>query len=185
MASNYRAADEFGGAEINDVLKLIDICPTLAKADTSRIGMFGWSRGGMMTYLAMARTTKLRTAVVGNGPTDLRTTLIERPGLEETVFSQCIPDYWANKEEALSQRSVVDWPEQLCPNTSLLILCGTQDRQVDHAQAERIDCKLTSMKHPHELKSFDTDHFFSDHKEQLHAESIAWFQRELKATKDR
>lgn len=179
LASNYRAADEFGGAEINDVLKLIDICPSIAKVDTARIGMFGWSRGGMMTYLALARTTRLRTAVVGNGPTDLRATLIERPGLEESVFSQCIPDYWATKDAALSQRSVVDWPERLCPSTSLLILCGTLDRRVDHAQAEALASKLDSTGHRYELKSYETDHFFSDHKAELHQALIAWFRKEL------
>ena len=29
--------------------------------------MFGWSRGGMMTYLALTKTNRIKAAVVGSG----------------------------------------------------------------------------------------------------------------------
>ena len=180
LASNYRDNDEFGGAEINDVLKLIDVAATLTKADTSRIGMFGWSRGGMMSYLAMAKTDRLKTVVVGNGPTDLLRTLEERPILEENVFSQCIPNYWTGKSEALKERSVIHWAHKLCPNTSLLILAGTQDKRVSHIQAERLSQKLKTLNLEHELKLFETNHFFSNKKDILHQELIQWFNATMK-----
>jgi acetyl esterase/lipase len=56
VASQYRGCcggkgrDEFGGADLNDVLNLFPLIDSLPFADASRIGMFGWSRGGMMTY---------------------------------------------------------------------------------------------------------------------------------------
>jgi cephalosporin-C deacetylase-like acetyl esterase len=55
VASQYRGndggegAEEFGGKDINDVLNLIPLLNNIDKADTSRIGMWGTSRGGMMT----------------------------------------------------------------------------------------------------------------------------------------
>lgn len=71
IASNYRENDEFGGAEINDVLNLTETVKEIDKADSNCIGMFGWSRGGMMTYLALQKSDKIKTAIIGNGPTDL------------------------------------------------------------------------------------------------------------------
>jgi dipeptidyl aminopeptidase/acylaminoacyl peptidase len=56
VASQYRGTaggegrDEFGGAEVNDVLTLITLLESYPQADASRIGMYGWSRGGLMTY---------------------------------------------------------------------------------------------------------------------------------------
>lgn len=180
LASNYRDNDEFGGAEINDVLRLIEIAATQPKANNARVGMFGWSRGGMMCYLAMAKTDRLKTVVVGNGPTDLFSTLEERPILEEKVFSQCIPNYWENKTTALKERSVIHWVDKLNPSTSLLILAGTRDKRVSNDQAIRLSEKLKATKVKHELKMFETDHFFSDKKELLNQELINWFRQELK-----
>jgi len=59
IATQYRGnggsegQEEYGGAEINDVLNLIKVLEDIPNADTSKIGMFGGSRGGMMTYIAL------------------------------------------------------------------------------------------------------------------------------------
>src|SRR5687768_5025809 len=50
VASQYRGADgsegkdEFGGADVNDVLNLIPLLENEPRCDASRIGMMGWSR---------------------------------------------------------------------------------------------------------------------------------------------
>lgn len=180
LASNYRSADEFGGRDVNDVLTLIDISNSIAKVDTSNIGMLGWSRGGMMAYLCMSKTDRLKTVVVGNGPTDLEATLKERPGLEEKVFSQCIPNYELNKPLELWNRSVINWPEKLNKNTSLLILAGTEDQRVNFQQSESLAEALDELELEYVLKNFPTDHFFSDMKEELHDELLTWFNEKLK-----
>ena len=62
IASDYRGGkmnegkDEFGGKDINDVLILPEALAEIEGADTTKIGMYGWSRGGMMTYLAVSYT---------------------------------------------------------------------------------------------------------------------------------
>ncbi len=40
------------------------------RTDTSRIGLFGTSRGGLMTYLALTHTTRIKAAVVHSGISD-------------------------------------------------------------------------------------------------------------------
>jgi dipeptidyl aminopeptidase/acylaminoacyl peptidase len=33
--------------------------------------MFGWSRGGLMTYITLTKTERINAAVIGGGVTDL------------------------------------------------------------------------------------------------------------------
>src|SRR5688500_10771616 len=68
VGSQYRGnmggegKEEFGGSDVNDVLNLIPLLANFQQADTSRIGMYGWSRGGMMTYLALTKTKRIKAA---------------------------------------------------------------------------------------------------------------------------
>ena len=77
VASQYRGnaggegKEEFGGKDVNDVLNLLPLLKSLPQADATRVGMYGWSRGGMMTYLALAKTDQIAAAIVGGGLTDL------------------------------------------------------------------------------------------------------------------
>ena len=58
-ATQYRGStgsegkDELGGGDVNDVLNLILALRSFPKADTSRIGLFGWSRGAINTYVGI------------------------------------------------------------------------------------------------------------------------------------
>ena len=180
IASNYREKDEFGGSDINDVLYLTETVNEIEFADAQNIGMFGWSRGGMMTYLALAKSRKIKTAVISNGPTDLIGLLKDRPEMESEVYRQCIPGYDANKEFELKKRSVVFWPEKLDKQSSLLILCGTNDDKVNPHHAEEIARKLTQIRYDFEIRRFDTDHTFSDKMNEMNATIAAWFIRKLK-----
>lgn len=180
IGSNYREKDEFGGEEINDVLYLTETIKELEKADTSRIGMLGWSRGGMMTYLALQKSNKIKTAIVGNGASDLFDSAKFRPKMETNVFAECIPDYWENRTSELKKRSAIYWVDELNKNSSLLILCGTNDKRVNPKQADRIAKKLSEINYDFELKKYETDHFFSRYREELNNLIINWFDMRLK-----
>ncbi|MBB4808162.1 dipeptidyl aminopeptidase/acylaminoacyl peptidase [Chryseobacterium defluvii] len=179
IGSNYREKDEFGGAEVNDVLYLTETVKEMENADPNRIGMFGWSRGGMMTYLALQNTDKIKTAVIGNGASDLFSTITERPEMEK-VFEECIPGYSEKKTSELQKRSAIYWPEKLNKQSSLLILCGTKDQHVSYLQSEKMADRLRQIGYNFELKKFETDHFFSDKKEELDQTVIEWFDQKLK-----
>lgn len=180
IGSNYREKDEFGGAEINDVLNLTETLKEIEKADTNSIGMFGWSRGGMMTYLTLQKSDKIKTAIIGNGATNLFATAKFRPKMETNVFAECIPDYWNNKETELKKRSAVYWADELDKNSSLLILCGANDKRVNPEQAYHIADKLKEIEYDYELRKFETDHYFSEYKTELTEMVIEWFDKRLK-----
>ena len=66
FATQYRGVDggtgkeEFGGVDLNDVLKLIDFCEEFAFVDMEQIYMMGISRGGMMTYMAVREDSRIK-----------------------------------------------------------------------------------------------------------------------------
>lgn len=179
IASCYRENDEFGGKDINDVLILTETVKYLEKADSARIGMFGWSRGGMMTYLALKNSDLITTAVVGNGPSDLSKSIEDRPEMETRVYAKLIPDYHLNKEEELKKRSVIYWADELSKSSSLLILSGTEDKRVNPNQADEIARKLEEINYDFKIRKFKTDHFLSNKKEELDKLLIQWFKERL------
>ena len=83
-----------------------------------------------MTYLALKESDKIKTAIVGNGPTDLFGLIVDRPVIETNVIAQCVPNYDNNKKIELEKRSVIYWADKLNKDSSLLILCGTKDKRV-------------------------------------------------------
>lgn len=180
IGSNYREKDEFGGAELNDVLNLTETIKEIKKADSDCIGMFGWSRGGMMTYLSLKKSDKIKTAIIGNGPTDLFGLISDRPIMETKVIAECVPNYMDNKQSELEKRSVVYWADKLNKDSSLLILCGIKDKRVNPNQADKIAKKLSELNYNYKLRKFDTDHGFSNKKTELNDLVINWFNKELK-----
>jgi peptidoglycan/xylan/chitin deacetylase (PgdA/CDA1 family) len=185
LASNYRTQDEYGGEELNDVLNLIQVADQLENADTSKIGMFGWSRGGMMTYLSLKGSNRIKTAVIGNGASDLFSAIEMRPELERHVLSECIPNYWKNKETELKKRSAIFWADSLNKKSSSLLLCGNLDAQVDYQQSVNMAAKLDAINYTCELKVYETNHGFHGKRKELNAELINWFNAHLKATQKR
>lgn len=160
VASQYRGAagsegrDEFGGADVDDVLNLIPLLENVPSADTSRIGMLGGSRGGMMTYLALTRTNRIRAAVILSGASDLAETAHARPEMVQ-LFRQLIPNFDRNPEEAMKERSAVDWVNKLPANVPLLIIHGTADLRVSPSQAFDMARALYKAKRPFRFVMFE------------------------------
>lgn len=183
LASQYRGVaggegkEEFGGAEIADVLNLLPLIDALPKADPTRIGMYGWSRGGMMTYLALARTDRIAAAVVGAGPADLSDLIQRRPEME-TVLAELVPGYAEKKNEALTSRSAALWPEKLHKKTPILLLHGSADWRVHPQQALRMAESLYKVNHPFRFVFFEGgDHGLSEHRTEVDRLAKDWLDR--------
>jgi dipeptidyl aminopeptidase/acylaminoacyl peptidase len=165
IASQYRGVaggegmEEFGGADVDDVLNLIPILDSIPRADASRIGMWGASRGGLMTYLALARTDRIRAAVVSAGISDSYDTVKRRPGMETGVYAELVPDWKAKRDSALTARSPVRWVDQLPKETVLLLIHGSADWRVHPSQTLNMADSLLEYEHPYRLVIFEgADH---------------------------
>src|SRR5262245_24917677 len=190
VASQYRGNDggdgreEFGGADVNDVLNLVPLLQSWLQADASRIGMYGWSRGGMMTYLALTRTTNIAAAVIGAGPTDQLHWPDKRPDMETNVFAELIPGYSTNREATLRVRSALYWPEKLHKQTPILLLHGSADWRVDPTESLRMATALFELKHPFRLILFEGgDHGLMEHRDEVDRLTKDWLDRYVRDRK--
>lgn len=153
FASNYRGndggegRDEFGGAEVSDVLALLEIARARPEFDGKNAFLLGHSRGGMMTCLALKHGAKVRAAVSIAGIADLAAAARERPEVEKSVLSQLIND--ESREEALRARSAAEWPEKI--SAPLLLLHGDADDKVDVSHSQKLAAALAQTGKPHRL----------------------------------
>ena len=149
LASNYRGNDggegqeEFGGAEVNDILRLLELGKTLPQWDGQHVYMVGWSRGGMMTLLALKAGADVLAAVTIAGVTDCVAALEYRPEMRQ-VYDRFIPYQGEDAlMEKLRERSAVYWPEAI--KVPLMIFHGDADDRVHVSQAQRLVEKLEAL----------------------------------------
>jgi len=160
VGSQYRGnggsegKEEFGGSDVNDILNLIPFLSETDKADTSRIGMFGWSRGGMMTYLTLTKTDKIKAAIIGSGMADAFIQTKKRPEMD-SVFAELAPGYFQNRDSVLKSRSAVYWADKICKTTPLLLLTGSADWRVSPEEQLEMVSKLYEIKHPLRFEFFE------------------------------
>lgn len=184
IASHYRGnlgsdgADEFCGDDLHDVLNLIPCLEHIPAADPARIGMWGWSRGGLMTYRALAHTNRITAAIIVAGIADAFDYVQRRPDIEQDVFAPAIPHYNEQREAALTLRSPIRWPERLCPHTPLLLLHGSADWRIHPTQTLRMATTLLAHQHPFRLVIFEGgDHALSEHQADYLTLARSWLDR--------
>jgi dipeptidyl aminopeptidase/acylaminoacyl peptidase len=144
--------DEFGGADLEDVLSLLSIAKCYPFTDSQNSFMIGESRGGMMTYLALKDGANVQAAVSLYGLSDMFLTAKNRPEMVTEVFNELIPDINNNREQAYNDRSACLWADKI--NTPLLILHGDVDQRVSHAHSIKLSDELKKYNKTHKLKIY-------------------------------
>jgi len=185
LASQYRGNDggegreEYGGAEVRDVLTLLPLAQSLGYVDMHNIFMLGWSRGGMMTYLALKHNMPVNAVAVGGGLTDLVSEGKRRPALAN-VWRELSPGFEKRGEALLRERSAVYWAEQI--NVPVLILHGGADwRAEPMSQAQAFAKRLQELGKTYELIIYpDDDHGLSLNRADSDRKIVEWFRRYMK-----
>ena len=180
LASQYRGNDgacgqeEFGGKDINDVLNLIPLAKSLPFIDPTKIVMLGFSRGGMMTYLAIKHGAEIGAAAVVGGVTDLEQMYNDREESMKNVIRELVG---MDKAE-WQKRSAIYWPEKI--DVPILILHGENDWRVKVSQAKKLSEKLKEAGKVHELVIFpEGDHGLNSHRAERNQKIFNWFERYL------
>lgn len=189
VASQYRGngggdgKEEFGGRDVNDVLNLLPLLDAMPGVDRERIGMIGWSRGGMMTYLALARTDRIRAAAIGGGLSDAAAMVRARPDME-SVFRELVPNFENDREAQLAARSAVRFAGKLPATTPILLLHGTSDWRVDPHQALAMATALLEAKRPYRLILFEGgDHGLGEFRDDVDRALREWVDRYVRDRK--
>lgn len=190
IASQYRGGpgsegnDEFGGGDVNDVLNLIPLLEKEPRCDATRLGMIGFSRGGMMTYLALTRTDRIAAAIVDSGIADLVAMKDERAEMV-ALFLELIPDYDEKVDAPLVERSAVRFAEKLHKKTPILLLHGTADWRTPAAtHALGMASALLAAKHPFRLVLYEGgSHILPEHREDANRTMREWLDRYVRDRK--
>jgi dipeptidyl aminopeptidase/acylaminoacyl peptidase len=156
LASQYRGStgseghDEEGGADVHDVLALVEIAQRMPEADAGNIFLYGYSRGAIMVYETLETDAPIRGAVINSGVSDFRD-LSNRPDAKEfeDLMRAAIPNYNSEKAGGFYSRSAVRWPEKI--HAPVLILHGTGDWRVRPAQALHMALALQEANRPYDL----------------------------------
>lgn len=190
VASQYRGShddekdpadkDEFGGRDVGDVLRLLELAKRIPNADPENLFMLGASRGAMMSYMAARRTDDIKAMAIIAGVSDLRRDLVRDPRMEP-VYVARIPGWPGTKEAALAERSVMAWANQLPRHMPVLLLHGGADERVHVSQATELHEELDRLRHPNKLVVYPGDnHGLHGNRARAVAEIVAWFRAAMR-----
>lgn len=165
--------DEFGGKDLNDILKLIDIAKDLDFVDEKNINILGYSRGGTNAYQISKLTDNINSVAVVGAPTDKFESIKFRESMYHNVYKPLFGDTIKNREEYI-KRSPVFWHEKI--NEPLLILHGSDDNRVALEEVQQlIDSLKLSNKKDFKFKIFDGGNHILSNVSKRDSLIINWF----------
>jgi len=164
LASQYRGIlggtgqEQFGGDDINDVLRLIDISENLHFAQQGGVYMLGVSRGGKMTYIASRMDDRIRAAAVWAAISNSFESFYEREDAMQMVYVELVGGTPEELPEEFERRSAVMWADEII--VPLLIGHGGEaDWRVPTHHAINMAEALENYGKQHRLIVFpDADH---------------------------
>lgn len=167
VASEYRGGfdsegkDEWGGSDLDDVVKIKEIADKLPICKSGKAIVAGHSRGGMMSYLLASKEPWVKGVISIGGTTDLVMSAEERPEMQE-IFEEC----FGGSEEEKKKRSATYFYEKIPKELPMLIIQGFTDERVSVEQVRKLNQLLKESDHnveyhellgaghtPHSIKS--------------------------------
>lgn len=146
VASQYRGAgdsegiDQFGGDDLNDVVKLIDLCQNqFTFIDMNDFCVAGISRGGMMTYMSARYDSRIKRIISVSGVSDLFKSYSEREDMRIMLpkYIGCTPQ---DNPDEYKKRSAIYWYDEI--KIPVLIIHSKNDKAVSYKQAEALYDKI-------------------------------------------
>ncbi|HVT58105.1 MAG TPA: S9 family peptidase [Thermoanaerobaculia bacterium] len=170
---------DWGNKDYEDVMAAVDQAVVMGAVDPDRLGVGGWSYGGILTNYVITKTGRFKAAI---------------PGASEVNY---LADYGTDHyqyawetELGLPWRNVERWL-RLSPwfqvekiTTPTLILCGTDDANVPALNSEQLYQALRRLGRDTELVLYPSQHhslvkpsYVKDRYERY----LAWYDKYLKA----
>ena len=139
IGSQYRGTtgctgkDEYGGEDVQDVIKLLDLCEKFEFADMKNLCMMGSSRGGMMSYMAARQDERVKRLVIISGLTDLTKAYEERGDMAK-LLEELIGGTPEELPEEYKKRSAVCWADEI--DIPVLMFHSRGDVRVPFTEAQ-------------------------------------------------
>lgn len=139
IGSQYRGTsggtgkDQYGGKDVEDVVKLLDLCEQFSFVDMDNLCMMGASRGGMMSYMVARQDDRVKRLVIISGLTDLFQSYEERSDMQE-LLTELIGKTPGEATEEYEKRSAICWADEI--KVPVLMFHSRNDEKVSFLQAE-------------------------------------------------
>lgn len=139
IGSQYRGTtgctgeDEYGGEDVQDVTKLLDLCEKFEFVDMENLCMMGSSRGGMMSYMVARCDERVKRLVIISGLTDLIQAYEEREDMAK-ILEELIGGTPEELPEEYEKRSAVCWVDEI--DIPVLMFHSREDEKVSFTEAQ-------------------------------------------------
>ena len=145
---------DWGHRDTQDVLAAVDDAVKRGIADPERLGVGGWSYGGMLTNYVIASTTRFRAAASGAGISNIFTGY----GTDQYVreYEQELGPPWKNRDAWLKVSYPFFHADRI--RTPTLFLCGEDDFNVPLINSEQMYQALRSQGVPTQLVIYPDQH---------------------------
>ena len=178
---NFRYANvrDWGGGDFRDVMAGVDAMVARGIADSTRVGLMGWSYGGFLTAISITRTTRFRAASVGAGITDLisYSGTADIPGFVPSYYGK---DFWEDADAYRRGSAIANVANVTTPT---LIQHGDVDERVPIGQGYQLYYALKRRGIPVRMLVYPRQgHGIGDLNLQIEAAraNVEWFERWLK-----
>lgn len=183
IGSNYpgntlsEGKDEHGGeSDKHSVIRLYDIINALSICDANRVGMYGESRGGIVTYQCIQSVDWIKACLTVGSVNNLRRSIILRPEMKK-VYAQC---FNINDENELDRRSVIKNISKINPTTNICVLHGSSDQKVSPLDALELGKSLQENRINYSLHILSGgNHMLSNYEDELNTYIDTWFSKYL------
>jgi dipeptidyl aminopeptidase/acylaminoacyl peptidase len=169
---------DWGNKDYDDVMAAVDHVVAMGVADPERLGVGGWSYGGILTDVVITKTRRFKAAVSGASMAN-----------HFAGYGTDHYQYEWEKELGLPWRNAALW-QRLSPffqvekvTTPTLVLCGREDMNVPLLASEQLYQALRRLGVPTELVIYpdqnhgiETPSYFKDRYDRY----LAWYDRYLK-----
>ena len=169
--------DEFGGADLSDIMNLIPLANELEFANPDIWGIEGWSRGGMMMYLTLTKSNLFKVAISTGGISNLNCTLDESNFMKKLFSHKQIE----LDKHFCSNRTILNFVDKYSKSTPTLLIHGTKDERIPAHHSLDLSYKFLEYDIEHKLVLLENgDHFLRDHKKEVDLLRQNWFNKYLK-----
>ena len=170
--------DEMGGADLRDLFNIEAVLRESPYADPRRMFLYGESRGGIMSLLAVKQGFPARAIATFGAITDFGDYLLEGGSREGLGYRKLGESIWkgfpANEAEIIETRSAQRWPEKI--GVPVLLMNGGEDEGCPPTQAIELALLLEQHDKPYELKIFHGEgHVLGGRAAERDADVVRWF----------
>ena len=169
---------DWGNVDADDVSALADYAISLGYVDPQRLGLGGWSYGGMLTNYVIAKDSRFKAATSGAGISNLLSGFGDDHYIREYILELGTP--WDNTEDWLRNSNPFFSAGNI--KTPTLFLVGEKDYNVPLIGSEQMYQALKHLNIPTQLIIYpDENHSFStpSYNEDVLRRYLDWYEKFL------